>query len=234
MANIGYLGCLLTIACWILIPKQAPTSPTGQQQLAQLLLIIRNRTAWYNGLFVGLCFAVVTVFGAMWAAPFLQLKLHCNIESASFLTAMFFLGIGVGCPLFGGLSAVLRHRRPLMWASSLATTGWLVVVIYLPVQNITLMACCMFCIGLSCGAYMLSYSIANELAPAGASSTCTGFTNTLAVLTAPILQPLIGLLLDVANPGKQYTVHDYQIALLVMPLCTLVASLLVYWLPEKS
>lgn len=93
----------------------------------------------------------------------------------------------------------------------------------------------LFAMGLCCGAYMLAYSIANELAPAESLSTCTGFTNTLAMLSAPLLQPLVGYILDMSNAGPgQHTLGDYQFALLIIPLSLVLASLLAHFLPEKS
>ena len=87
--------------------------------------------------------------------------------------------------------------------------------------------------GLCCGAYMLAYTIANELAPAGSLSTCTGFTNMLAVITTPLLQPLVGYLLDTFNQSGVYTIADYQKALLAIPISLFLASILVCFLPEK-
>lgn len=81
---------------------------------------------------------------------------------------------------------------------------------------------------------MLAYTIANELAPANSLSTCTGFTNTLAVITTPLLQPLIGYLLDAYSQTDIYTLIDYQHALLTIPASLLLASVLVCFLPEKT
>ena len=97
-----------------------------------------------------------------------------------------------------------------------------------------LVALLMFLIGTCCGAYMLAYTIANELAPKDSLSTCTGFTNTLAVITTPLLQPLIGYLLDSSSTTKIYTVADFQIALLIIPMSLVIASILVCFLPEKN
>ena len=82
---------------------------------------------------------------------------------------------------------------------------------------------------------MLAYSIANELAPTESLSTCTGFTNTIAMLSAPLLQPFVGYLLDKVStkPGVS-TLWDYQIALLTLPIALVLASVLVHFLPEKK
>ncbi|MFI4963493.1 MAG: MFS transporter, partial [Legionellales bacterium] len=176
----------------------------------------------------------ITVFASLWAVPFLQLKLHCSLKVTSLLTSMILLGAGLSCPLFGLLSIRLKKRKPLIHASCLSTSALLFLALYLPTHNLVLIGFLMFGIGLCCGAYMLAYSISNELAPADSLSTCTGFTNTLAMLSAPLLQPLVGYILDrVASGPGVYTLGDYQKALVVIPVCLILASILVRFLPEK-
>lgn len=231
----GVMGLLISFLCWKLIPKHTPEHSNHHCYKKQFILILKNKLAWVNGFFVCLEFSVITVFGAMWAVPFLQLKLHCSIQMASIMTSMILLGAGLSCPLFGLLSMCFSKRNPLIHASCLTTAVLVLITLFLPTQNAFLIGSLMFAIGLCCGAYMLAYTIANELAPANSLSTCTGFTNTLAMLSAPLLQPLIGYLLDILS-GKhgEYSLANYQIALLVIPGALILASFLVYFLPEKN
>lgn len=231
----GILGLFITALCWKFIPSHKPEINANHHYKKQFILILKNKLAWVNGIFVCLEFSVITVFAAMWAVPFLQLKLNCDIKIASVLTSMVLLGAGLSCPVFGQLSVYLSKRKPLIHASCLSTAGLLLITLYLPTQNIMLMGVLLFTIGLCCGAYMLAYSIANELAPAESLSTCTGFTNTLAMLSAPLLQPLVGYLLDTfsTEPGI-FTLRDYQSALLIIPLALVLASVLTHYLPEKN
>jgi MFS family permease len=229
----GAMGVLIAYLCWKHIADNTKKIPKNQGEKQSLRLILTNGKAWINGLFVGLNFTVVTAFGALWAIPFLQVKLHCNLQDASTMSALFFLGTGLSCPLFGWLSARLSKRRPLILSSCISTTIFMLVVLYLPSQSHTITSLFMFMVGLCCGAYMLAYTIANELAPANSLSTCTGFTNTLAVITTPLVQPLIGYFLDAHHPTGAYELKDYQHALLIIPASLLFAGVLVFFLPEK-
>lgn len=235
IAGAGILGLFISCLCWKYIPSHKPIVNNKLHYKEQLLFILKNKLAWINGLFVCFEFSVITVFGAMWAVPFLQLKLDCSLKVASILTSMILLGAALSCPLFGQLSIHLTKRKPLIHFSCLSTAVLLLITLYLPTQNMVLIGFLLFAIGLCCGAYMLAYSIANELAPAGSLSTCTGFTNTLAMLSAPVLQPLIGYLLDhfSARPGV-YTLGDYQTSLLIIPIALVLASVLAQRLPEKN
>ncbi|WP_367274380.1 MFS transporter [uncultured Legionella sp.] len=229
----GITGLLITALCWRLIPNHKPQININYHYKDQLVLILKNKLAWVNGIFVCLEFSVITVFAAMWAVPFLQLKLDCGVKTASILASMILLGAGLSCPLFGQLS-ILTKRKPLIHTSCLSTALLFLITLYLPTHNIILIGVLLFAIGLCCGAYMLAYSIANELAPPESLSTCTGFTNTLAMLSAPLLQPFVGYLLDAssAKPGI-FTLSDYQSALLIIPIALILASVLAQQLPEK-
>ena len=235
IAAAGIFGFLIAFLCWYFIPNHKPSVKVDANYKQQLILILKNKLAWVNGLFVGLQFSVITVFAALWAVPFLQLKLHCDIERAGTLTSMVLLGAGLSCPIFGKLAIYFTKRKPLIHLSCLSTAALLMIVLYLPIQNNLLMGSLLFLIGLCCGAYMLAYTIANELAPQEALSACTGFTNTLAMLSAPLMQPFVGYLLDVFNvDGGSYTLGNYQEALLIIPIALILASVLSQFLPEKG
>ena len=229
----GVAGLFISYMCWRYIPEDKPKPSVGNP-FKHTLMILQNKLAWINGIFVGLCFTVITAFGALWAIPFVQIKLDCDLQRASLIGSMFFVGTAIGCPLFGGLSAHFQRRKPLILSSCLSTAALLLLLLYIPTQNHFLTGLFLFMIGLCCGAYMLAYTIANELAPEGSQSTSTGFTNMLAVITTPLLQPMIGYFLDCSNSSGTYATIDYERALLAVPISLLIASVLVCFLPEKK
>ena len=235
IASAGALGILIALLCWIVIPSNKPTINNHLYYKEQLMIMLKNKLIWVNGIFLCLEFSVITVFGAMWAVPFVQLKLDCTIKAASILTSMVLLGAGLSCPAFGWLSINLKKRKPLIHISCLSTAALVLLVLYLPTQDMILTGIILFAIGLCCGAYMLVFTIASELAPAESLSACTGFTNTLGMLSAPLLQPLVGYLLDLFNGGSgNYTLANYQSALLIIPAALILASGFSQCLPEKT
>jgi len=229
----AWAGIIIAALCWRFIPnsKQHPANPQYKKQLYKILT---HPQLWLNGFFVGLCFSVVTVFGALWAIPFIQVKLGCGLQKASIIGSIYFLGAGLSCPLFGILSNHVKNRKKLILRSCLSTAFLIIMLLYYPTSNDLLVTSLVFLSGVCCGAYMLAYSISNELTPPHLQSTAAGFTNTLAVLFAPILQPLVGYLLDLFNQSGTYNLVDFQKALLVIPGALLVASVLVLFLPEKN
>lgn len=233
LVGAGFLGLFISLLCWCCIPNNRPVISNLYLYKKQLLSMLTNKLVWINGLFVALEFSVITVFAAMWAVPFLQYKIHCSIESASIITSMILLGAGLSCPIFGWLSMYFSKRKPLIHLSCITTACLFLLILYLPSQNKLLMGSLFFLIGLCCGAYMLAFTIANELAPEEALSACTGFTNTLAMMSAPVLQPVVGYLLDHFQ-GRSGSFSPYQLALLIIPAALISASVLSEFLPEKT
>ncbi|MGL5742133.1 MAG: MFS transporter [Legionella sp.] len=234
LAGAGFIGLFIAMLCFNYIPSNKPIINNHQEYKRHLVLMLKNKLVWINGLFVGLEFSVITVFAAMWDVPFLQLKLDCSIETASILTSMVLLGAGLSCPIYGWLSINLPKRKPLIHISCLVTALLFFMVLYLPIQSIILTGVLLFAIGLFCGSYMLAFTIANELAPPESLSACTGFTNTLAMMSAPLLQPFVGYLLDLfKGETTHHVLSDYQQALLIVPAGLIIASILSQFLPDK-
>lgn len=234
ISSAAFIGLIIAVLCWRYIPQRKIGKKFVFQPIAkQLFTILKNPTAWFNGLFAGLTFSVITVWGAMWAIPFIQMKMGASLEKASFAGSMLFLGAAISCPLFGILANHCK-RKPLLIGSSLLTALLVTILIYLPISGMGMIGGLQFLTGICCGAYMLAFSIANELTTSDSLSTCTGFTNTLAMLTAPLMQPLIGYFLDRLAQNQQYNLSHYQNALSIVPLSLLVACIFAFFLPEKN
>lgn len=195
--------------------------------------VVGHRLAWLNGLYIGLMYSVATVFAALWATPFLMVHLNINDIAAAKIALMIYLGMAIGCPLFGLLTQHYKKRRPLLIISGLSSILVLSLIIYGPYVSILSVRIEMLLLGICSSGYVLSFIIANDIAPAGIKNTYNGFTNSCCLLTAPILQPLIGILLD-----NQLTQHphnvllDYQKAMSVMIVALLLATCIAWWMPE--
>lgn len=235
IATASIVGFFIAGLCYVFIPSSTSTITHTLHFKEQLVNMLKNKLIWINGLFVGLEFSVITVFAAMWSVPFLQLKLHCHLKMAGILTSMILLGAGLSCPLFGWLSIRLPRRKPLIHVSCISTACIMCFILLVPYTNLVFAGALLFCLGLCCGAYMLAFTISNELAPVESLSACTGFTNTLGMLSAPLMQPLIGYLLDImSGHSGHYTLQDYQWVLASIPLALILASILSQYLPEKN
>lgn len=229
MYTAAIFACITAYFCWRYIPNKKPRSEEDCNPTQfHIIPVLTSIPLWLNGLFLGLTFLIVTVFGAMWAPAFLRIKLDCTIAQASYMDAIFILGLGISCPIFGYLGNIVQSRKRLITSACVITALMLMLIIYLPIHDLYLMTSMMFILGLVSGSYILGFTFANELSPPNALSTTTGFTNTLALITTPILQPLIGYVVDAS--GRPITLSDYQLALSILPVCILIAAVLVAYL----
>lgn len=232
----GLLAFVLAILSFLYIPN----SPKSDQNLKfntvfkQLKLVFKNHEIWLNGLYIAISFSLITVFAALWSTPFLMAKLHINLAQASKLSGYTFLGAALSCPIFGYLGNVSSNRQLVLFCSSFISTLLLLTIIYSPSHNYLFYAGLMFSLGLICASYMIAFAISDELATAEIKNTVAGFTNLLAVASAPLIQPLIGFIIDSQQLNAANSNQAYQHALLVMPVLTAINCIIIFFLPQRS
>ena len=97
-----------------------------------------------------------------------------------------------------------------------------------------LLAVFLFSIGFLSGIYVLCFSIAYNLAPKGVETTSVGFVNAIAILTAPLMQPFIGFLLDTVsdNIDAIYILLDFQLSLAIFPIVLMLSAIFACFLPH--
>ncbi len=247
-AMIDAAGILAIIAAliWIVVrdipPKSVPWAslliPVQSSFKADLKALIGNRFAWMNGLYSGLMFSIVSVFVALWGVPYFQLAHHMSLMMATVSCNLMFIGVAVGGPIFGWLDSQIVHRRLLLGICALLSAALISVLIFVTSLSLFGVMGCMILLGLFASAYVLTFAIAGEIVPPHQRGTSLGFTNMLSVGTAPILQPLVGLIMHLVakhsgSLSDQYTVHDYQMALMVIPALVVVSAILVRWIPNR-
>lgn len=220
-------------------PANAEPIIVDQRSLkSDLKILLKNKYAWINGLYSGLMFAILSVFVALWAIPFIELTHRIHLVMATVVCNLVFLGGLVGGPLASWLDSMIRSRRVLLAVGALGSAITLSLLIYFPQIPLGFVIGLMILLGLFSGAYVLTFSIGNEIVPPHIRGTSMGFVNTLSMITAPLLQPLIGFILHVVShetAGKEYySVANYQVALSVMPILLVIAAILTKWIPLRK
>ncbi|MEE3003155.1 MAG: MFS transporter [Pseudomonadota bacterium] len=243
IAISGLVALFLSLLSWYFLPgnkQQDNSEEVARQKLSlnevfsQLGDLFLNPVAWANGIYAGFMFAILTTFHGLWAQPFLVEAYHLSEVTSAHYTSLMLLGALFGFPISGWIGGIIYETRYLLSASSLLNAILLFSVLSFTTMSHTVLAGILILIGFFTGPYILCYSIAHNIVPAGSKSTSIGFTNTLAVVTAPMMQPLVGYLLDVISGPKHHTVLDFQLALGVIPLCLLVGSILACFLPTAK
>lgn len=237
MLDVGLLGFFISLMAWFVLPGHMRILKNCQIPVSQNMTYDRlfsNPYLWLNGLFVFLGFITITVFGAMWAVPYIQTKLSCSLHQAAQIDAWLFLGAALSCPCAGFLSAQFKTHQPITMGSALITALFIIMILYTKTQNMIVYCVLMFMIGFFCGGYMLAFSICNHFVKHQQQTTATGFTNTMAMLSAPILIPIIGYAIDYFITQGYSGLTAYQIALTIIPFLLIIASCIAFYLPNKQ
>ena len=129
----------------------------------------------------------------------------------------------IGAPLMGWLSDRLGRRKPLILAGCVMMTLATAAVVYLPGLPGAASAALLILGSLFASTMVLTFALCRDHFPPEHSGAAYGFGNTATVGSGAGLQPLIGILIDLAWDGQTaggirlYTLEAYRSAFLVLP-----------------
>lgn len=232
-------GIVLALLIWLILSDgpmttassshTAATSATTKHQLwPALIKIMQTKQLWYAGIIGCLTYLPLSSFAEMWAVPYLEAAGYTK-RLAAFGASMVFLGFGIGSPLWGGLSDLIRSRKlPLIIGSLLAAICTGLIIMY-PAMPRVLAWCCLFGCGFCASAEMLVFAIGNDNAHNSISGTTASFINMVVMIGGIVLQPVTGKLLDLFKhiyPNVTANSLHFQYALTVLPIALLLAGIL--------
>lgn len=203
-----------------------------------LMIVFRNRNSWLNALYAGLIYAPTAAIAELWGPNYLIHVRGLGHETAALAISMIFIGWAVGGPLIGWLSDRVLRRKPMMIISSVLSLIFLVTVLYVPNLPTVALFILLFCYGLSNTGVAIAYAVAGELNPIAVSGLSMAFTNMASIMVGALFQPVIGWLLEkmwdgtIVNGIPFYSIANYQHAVMILPVCFVVAFFLVYFIKE--
>ncbi|OGT48613.1 MAG: hypothetical protein A3E82_04775 [Gammaproteobacteria bacterium RIFCSPHIGHO2_12_FULL_38_11] len=202
--------------------------------IAGLKQLIRNPFIWINGIYSGIMFSIVTVFIALWAIPFFELSHHIDLVLATLVTSALYMGVAIGGPILGWLDGRTLWRRNIMIINAFCASLFLFLAIYSVHESLLTIALFLFLAGICASSYVLTFATANDIATPSNRATSIGFTNMLCVILAPILQPLIGFLITYFDHAHTHLILHFQWAVSLIPILSLVAGILAFYLPNRK
>ena len=174
-------------------------------------------------------------FGGLWGVPFLVSVYGFSQAHAALYCSMLMVAWAIGGPVFGALSDRIGERKPLYITCLLcALIMWSIIVLQ-PRLGPTVMLVLLVAAGVFAGVMVTGFAFAKESVPGRFAGTAGGVAN-MGSMTGPmLLQPAIGVLLDlnwsgaVSESGARiYDAAAYRVAfglLLVWLAVSLVATL---------
>ncbi len=183
--------------------------------LGGLASVLKNRDTWPSVIVnFGMAGSFFT-FGGLWATPYLmQVHEMSRVMAANHLS-LYFAGFAVGCFAIGTLSDRIGRRKPvLIGAGLLCCAMWALWLSGLRMPVGVSQALFAF-MGLVTAAFSLSWACAKEVNPPQLSGMSTSVTNMGGFLAGALLQPAVGLVMDLGWDGtlvegvRQYTTATF-------------------------
>ncbi len=239
-------GVMLIPVLWLLVrdkhddlcPKRNPR-PTFQDVFSGLAAIAKNPQIWISGS-IALCFyCSLAVFGETWGVQFLVTTYGLSQKSAAHINAAVFAGWLVGAPLMGLISDQLRNRKLPIIAGAILSLCTLIIFLYYPNLSPNQLLTMLFLYGVFCSAEVICFSLGRENAPDQYSASAIAFINMLTMVSGMVLQPLVGILISwsqhniyIENILSNLHINNFQFALFILPLGTVIILLLTMKLRE--
>lgn len=240
----GYRTTLWVIGCFTLLlvivygtvirnGRSDVTPPTADHQLMsqwqKLKMLLGHRQIGWIALVGCFCWVSVATFGALWGVPYLMKVFSLSNVQAGWLCSLFWLGVGVGSPLVGGLSDYLRSRKiPCYGCFGLGLLGSLLLVCapYLPLI-MTMIGIVL--LGSSASIQSLTFGMIKDVVAADRFATAAGIVNMAAIIGGAVAQLVFGMILSRVAPMdlhsakilSSYDTTTYQMAMLLLPLAML-------------
>ena len=214
---LGLFSGALALLTWFLVrdnPREAglpsmreleglaPHAPHIGHWWHGLVEVVKNRDTW-PGFFPAFGTAgTLLAFAGLWAVPFLRDVYAQPRELAVLHTSWLLIGFALGAFFAGTLSDRLKRRKPVMLGGiALYLVCWLPLLLQWrlpPPAGLVLF----FLMGIGAGGFTLTWAVAKEVNRSALSGMATSVVNTGAFLGAALLQPLVGMVMDLGWDGR--------------------------------
>jgi len=162
--------------------------------------------------------------GALWGTPYAVQAYGLSRPDAAFEMSYLLMGWAVGAPFWGWASARIGRPKLILVINASILTALIAIIIAvsaLPLFWFGIIVCLM---GFTGGGMSACFGLVRQVVPAGLAGAATGVVNSLTVASGAVLQPLVGLGLDLLWSGQSengvrlYQAGDYRIAFIIILL----------------
>lgn len=242
------LVILLLIACVVRDRPEGQKAVCTQKQDLQSLgywqsikKAYMNRQNWFAGFYTCLTNLPLFLLGAIWGSLFLEQIHGFTRNEATSITGMIFLGTMIGSPLAGFISDKLGLRKLPMKIGALVSLGLVLILIYVPHLSYAVLLAVFFFLGLISSSQVISYPLIAESNPSHITAMSVSVVSFTTLFGGGFVGiPLFGYILNwhwnglVHQGVAVYSVSNYHVAMLMMPIALILAFLATLGLKETK
>lgn len=239
------LGCIslaIAAASWFIIVDSQSSEKSihisKEPLLFSLKAIIVKPQTWVFGIYGMMMYAPLSGFGDLWGIPFVMKVYSLDKSEASKALSYFYIGVGVGSPVWSIILTYFQSYKKTMFLSALGAFCSMTYIIYMAPESYMVALWLYTIAGLMCAGQFVAFGGVADINERYRTATASGFHNMLCMISGVILQPLIGKLLVVSSCTRDldnnivYSVNDFYFGLATMPIATFVAVMSVFFIKE--
>ena len=230
--NAGIITLILSLAIWIFMrddPVQKGYDSyteginnsnriTKASVLTDLSKIIRYRNTWILTIVSACLIGPILTFAGLWGIPYLTTQYNLTPIKSATLISTLLISCAIGAPVLGTLSEKMGRRKTIyFYALCISLVGW-IPILYLQDISLWLLIVLFSIVGFASSAVVIGMAFVKESVPLGLAGTISGISNMGMEMGPMILQPTIGLLLDLRWEGlldngvRIYNLSAYHMA----------------------
>jgi predicted MFS family arabinose efflux permease len=225
--------------------RSGHSASTGQQvssmtkAFSGLMQILKTKQMWVNGAIGCLLYLPTVVFADLWGPMFLKQVYHFSNAKAAGVVSCIYLGWAIGGFMVGAISNKLQQRRLPITIGSIVAASLLSFVFFSPRLSALSVSFVFLVFGIFSSVQVLVFAIGREISSSESAGTAIALTNMFIMIGGALLQPVIGIVLDllwdgtIVNGLHVYSSKNFQIALSVLPAGLLLSVILSFFLKES-
>lgn len=234
IAALAVIGISLMVIFIFLKDKKA-IHKKGEEALPfhqAFMSIMRNPQTWIIGLYGFLIYSFLSAMADMWGVKFLMDMYNLSKEDAAIIPSIFYLGAGIGSPLFAYICRYHKSYKPSLYISGIIPGILILPMIFNVHMGFYTLAVVWFLIGLSIIGQTLYFPIVCQTNVHGAEATASGVQNFFCMISGVAFQPLIGAILDATASNGGYTAYGHTLAMGFMLVCIVLSSIVAIFIKD--
>lgn len=225
MWGLGIAGAVIAVLILVFVrnhPDPAAQRIKPKQSFGAiwrgLLRAASMREVWKIALVAACLSGPMLALAALWGTPYLMAAYDLSRPEAAFYASLMLFGWAFGAPLFGRLSDYFGRRKPFLVVGAVVLSLCLLAIVLLDWLPLWAIVALFFVAGASGSVMSATFALARDVAPAEITGSVTGIVNSMTVASGAVLQPLVGLMLDLVWSGEMaegarlYSAADYRLS----------------------
>lgn len=227
---LGIVGSILFVLA-ILFVKSPPDYHRKKPISFKLSLqtVTANPQIWLCAIAAATSFGILLAYADLW---YVQVQKYYSVEhnQTAIIGSMFYFGIGLGTPLLGWISNLVKSRKFILHVTLVLGNMALMLAIYLPhfaIETLIIIKIISFLTGFLLSGSMLFYTIVKEDTTESTRGVALSITNMAVFLfnSVMLLIPYIFL----TSISRQFFTY-----LWLLPFCVMISILLLYFVREPK